>query len=116
MRTDSERISAMHQRAADIKIEKRQRTIRIIQTSAVLCCLTLVIVAAAFMPGLTSSFVDGSAAGSQSMSGSIFANSAVLAYIVIAILAFVLGVAVTIFCYRLKKYQTEKDIEDRANA
>ena len=35
-----------------------------------------------------------------------------LGFLVIALIAFVLGVAVTVFCFRLKKWNDEKDKED----
>lgn len=35
-----------------------------------------------------------------------------LSFLVIASIAFVLGVAVTVFCFRLKKWNDEKDKED----
>ena len=41
----------------------------------------------------------------QSMSGSIFAGSSMLGYLVIGIIAFILGVSVTVFCYQVKKLQ-----------
>ena len=43
------------------------------------------------------------------MNASIFSGTAALGYIVIGILAFVLGVGVTIFCFRFKKKQEEDD-------
>ena len=47
------------------------------------------------------------------MSASLFSGSGALGYIVIALLSFLLGVSVTVFCFRLKKWQDERDREDR---
>ena len=46
------------------------------------------------------------------MTGSIFGESIVLDYIMISILAFLLGACVTAFCLRLRKLQKPKDEED----
>ena len=53
------------------------------------------------------------------MNGSIFAGSSMLGYLVIIIIAFVLGSAVTVFCYQIKKLRAgaeggeDGDEEDR---
>ena len=46
------------------------------------------------------------------MNASIFSDSGVSGYLVIAILAFLLGITVTVFCFRLKKYMDGKGPED----
>lgn len=43
------------------------------------------------------------------MNGSILSGNGMLGYIVIGIIAFALGIAVTVFCYQIKKYQTGND-------
>ena len=48
------------------------------------------------------------------MSASIFSGSGYLGYIVIGIVAFLLGCAVTVFCFRLRKWQKDKENEDDA--
>ena len=52
--------------------------------------------------------------GTGSMSASIFTDSGYLGYIVIGIVAFLLGCAVTVFCLRLRKWQKDKEKEDDA--
>ena len=42
----------------------------------------------------------------------MFSDSGALGYIVVALLAFLLGVSVTVFCLRLKKWREKKDRED----
>ena len=110
MRTNEERIAAMHKRAAELEKENRQRRVRIIQAVSAAACFAAVIVPAFFMPGFSQVLVSGSSQGS--MSASIFSESSALGYIVIGILAFLLGAAVTIFCFLLKKWQKDKDPED----
>ena len=111
MRTGEERILAMHQRAAQLEYEKRSRTARLAGTAAVAVCLALTILMASVMPSVTGAVNYGSAPAG--MNASLFAGSPVLGYIVIAIAAFLLGAAVTVFCFRLKKWRDENPGEDR---
>jgi hypothetical protein len=46
------------------------------------------------------------------MYASMFGNSNALGLIVIAIIAFLLGVSVAIFCFRLKDWKERKDEEE----
>ena len=63
---------------------------------------------AVFMPHI-SDFETNTNAGPT---GSVFADSGALGYIVIAIIAFLLGVALTMFCIRLSEWQKRKDKEE----
>ena len=101
MRTNEERIAAMHKRAAELEKEKRQHRTAIIQAVSITACFAAVIALAVFMPGFSRAFVSEENQGS--MSASIFSGSSLLGYIVIGTIAFLLGVSVTIFCFRLKK-------------
>lgn len=53
-------------------------------------------------------------ANSLNMTGSIFGEGAVLDYIMIFVLAFLLGCCVTVFCLRLKQWQKDKDEKDES--
>ena len=108
MRTHEERIAAMHARAAELNRARRARKVRIMQISgaAVACAATIML--AVFMPHI-SDFETNTNAGPT---GSVFADSGALGYIVIAIIAFLLGVALTMFCIRLSEWQKRKDKEE----
>ena len=112
MRTNSERIEEMHRRASAFKKQQRERRVRIVQTVSAAASFAAVILLALFIPkGET--FYEGASGGAQpGMGASIFSGSGSLGYIVIAVIAFVLGVSVTIFCTYLKKWKNEKDKED----
>lgn len=107
MRTNEERIHAMHMRAEVLVEADQNRKIRMIQTAAVFLSLVLLITLASFMPGIMGTINWNTAL--WQMTGSIFAGSAALGYIVIAIIAFLLGVSITIFCFKLKARQSKKD-------
>ena len=107
MRTNEERIAAMHERAAELRVEKRKRQAYLAGTASAALCLVLVILLAAQMPRLVPVSVEAPAG--PGMSGSMFAANGALGYIVIALVAFVLGVCVTVFCFRLKKWRDSAD-------
>jgi cell division protein FtsW (lipid II flippase) len=108
MRTNEERIAAMHARAAELRKEKRKRETRLAGLTAVVLCLALTVALAAWMPRLSTAMTGAPGA----MSASMFSDSGALGYIVVALLAFLLGVSVTVFCLRLEKWREEKDRED----
>ena len=109
MRTDEDRIQAMHRRAAEIKREKRQFRVRLISAAGISICIAAIILLAVCMPVLSGYYVaDTSAIG---MHASIFSGSSFLGFIIIGIVSFLLGIAVTILCFRLKKWQ-ELEHED----
>ena len=110
MRSNSERIEAAHSRAAQIRREKRRRQTAVAQTVSFSACLAVVIAFAFFVYGVKDRLI--SEAAPAGMRASIFAGSGVLGFITVAVIAFMLGVSVTVFCFRLKKHQDEKDDGD----
>ena len=69
MRTNEERIAAMHKRAAELEKEKRQRRVLIIQAVSAAACFAAVIALAFFMPGFSQAFASGNSQGSISSTG-----------------------------------------------
>ena len=106
MRTNEERIRAMHMRAEVLISESQRRKVRMYQAASVFLSLFLVIALASFMPAVTQT-INWETTQWQ-MTGSVFSGSAALGYIVIAIIAFLLGISVTVFCFRLKDLQKKK--------
>ena len=110
MRTNEERIAALHSRALQLKREKKNRQFAAVCALSAAVCLGLLAGIAAMMPDISESrFIDEA---SDAMNASIFSGSGALVYIVIAILAFLLGITVTVFCFRMKKWLDEKNRED----
>lgn len=112
MRTHEERIAAMHARAAELNIARRARKVRIMQVSgaAVACAATVLL--AVFMPHISGFELDPETGSSGTMHASVFGGSGALGYVVIAIIAFLLGVALTMFCTRLSEWRKRKDKEE----
>lgn len=109
MRTNEERIAAMHARAAELNKQQRSRRIRIVQLVSTAVCFAAVILLAVCMRGIMPSQLTPADGSPGDMHASLFAASGALGYVVIAIIAFILGVAVTAFCFLLKKQQDGKD-------
>ena len=101
MRTDEERLNAMHKRAEQIENRSRARRMWGISAAAIAASVALIVLVGMSMPGIVDG--DRSLVQDQGMSASVFSSSSILGYVVIAILAFALGVTVTILCVRLKR-------------
>lgn len=102
MRTNEQRIAALHSRAAEIEREDRQHRVQVMQASSVLACFALVVLLASLMPGFAGTMIPELTPGTGS--ASVFSGSSALGFIVVGTVAFMLGAAVTIFCYRLKGF------------
>ena len=111
MRSHEERVAETKRRIAKIEREKRLRRNTVTMASAVAACLALLIGASLAMPGIAASIQTGDYSGFES-AASIFQSCAALGYIVVGLLAFLLGVCVTVLCFRLRQMNRE-DGQDR---
>ena len=114
MRTNEERIAAMHRRAAELERKKRERMAKVMSFSAVAACLVMITVLSFYIPRVMDTVdISGMARVTEGMNASIFATAGVLGYVVTGILAFLLGIAVTVLCFRLKMWKDENmDLPD----
>ena len=119
MRSHEERIAETKRRIAKIELEKRRRHNTITIASSVAACLALLIGASLAMPGIAARIQTGDYSGFET-AASIFHGGAALGYIVIELLAFLLGVCVTVLCFRLRQMNREdgqdKESEDAHGA
>ena len=119
MRSHEERVAETKRRIAKIEREKRLRRNTITMASAVAACLALLIGASLAMPGIAANIQTGDYSGFET-AASIFHGGAALGYIVIGLLAFLLGVCVTVLCLRLRQMSREdgqdKEREDAHGA
>ena len=106
MRSHEERVAETKRRIAKIEREKRLRRNTITMASAVAACLALLIGTSIAMPGIAASIQAGDYSGFET-AASIFHGGAALGYIVIGLLAFLLGVCVTVLCFRLRQMNRE---------
>ena len=105
MRSHEERVAEAKRRIAKIEQEKRLRHNTVTMASAVAACLVLLIGASFAMPGIAASIRTGDYSGFET-AASMYGGGA-LGYIVIGLLAFLLGVCVTVLCFRLRQMSRE---------
>ena len=119
MRSYEERVAETKRRIAARQREKRLRRNTVTMASAVAACLALLIGASLAMPSIAASIQTGDYSGFET-AASIFHGGAALGYIVIGLLAFLLGVCVTVLCFRLRQMSREnaqdKESEDAHGA
>ena len=119
MRSHEERVAEAKRRIAKIEREKRLRRNTITMASAVAACLVLLIGASFVMPGIAANIQTGNYSGFET-AASMYGGSAALGYIVIGLLAFLLGVCVTVLCFRIRQLSHEnaqdKESEDAHGA
>ena len=111
MRSHEERVAETKRRIAKMEREKRRRRNTVTMASAVAACLALLIGASLAMPDIAANIQTGDYSGFET-AASIFHGGAALGYIVIGLLAFLLGVCVTVLCFRLRQMNRE-DGQDR---
>lgn len=111
MRSHEERVVETKRRIAAMERKKRLRRNTVTVASAVAACLALLVGASLAMPGIAASIRAGDYSGFET-AASIFHGGAALGYIVIGLLAFLLGVCVTVLCFRLRQMNRE-DGQDR---
>ena len=119
MRSHEERVVETKRRIAAMERKKRLRRNTVTMASTVAACLVLLIGASLAMPGIAESIQTGDYSGFET-AASIFHDGAALGYIVIGLLVFLLGVCVTVLCFRLRQMSREdgqdKESEDAHGA
>ncbi len=113
MRSNEERVAEVKRRIAEKERQKKLRRSRIAAVSAVAACLVLILVLSLFMPGIAGQLRPGGYSDYE-MVASMFGENGALGYIIIGLLAFFLGVCVTILCFRIRLLnREEQSVEDK---
>ena len=113
MRSNEERVAEVKRRIAEKERKKKLRRSRIAAVSAVAACLVLIVVLSLFMPGIAGQLRPGGYSDYE-MVASMFGENGALGYIIIGLLAFLLGVCVTILCFRIRLLnREEQSMEDK---
>ena len=102
MRTNEERAVLVHKRTAEIKRERQKKKQRAVDLISIAACLLLVVGIGSFMPGWTAG-VPGGEVHHASGAASLVGSHAALGYILMGLMAFLLGVCVTVLLYRLHR-------------
>ena len=112
MRSHEERFAETKRRIAARQWEKRLRRSKITMFSAAAACLVLIVGVSFAMPGMVAGIRPGDYAGYET-AASMYGGGAALGYIVIGLLSFLLGVCVTILCFRLRQMNREDSQDDQ---
>ena len=108
MRSHEERIAEVKRRIAEKERRRRQQQERIAAVFGVAACLAVIVGVSFFMPDVVNRMEPSMSSGFET-AASIFHSGAALGYIVIGLLAFLLGVCVTVLCFRLRQMSREDD-------
>lgn len=112
MRSNQEREAAVKQRIAEIEMQKLQKRRRIALYTSIAVCLVLIVCLSAIVPSMIPEpIVDGSA--HYQTTASIFSNSTFVGSIVIGLISFILGICVTILCFRIRLMQRDTQADSR---
>ena len=123
MRSPEERITEVKRRIAKKERQKRLQQYRIAAAFAVAACLVVIVSVSLSRleyllsschqaPGILNRIEPGTSFGYET-AATILGGNAALGYIVIGLLAFILGVCVTILCFRIRLMNKEKETEEQ---
>ena len=101
MRTTEERIWQIQRRTVILQEKQRRRKQRILDFACMAACILLVTGLGVWMPGLVGNLSDGHAVHASGVA-SLIGNTPAAGYILMGILAFLLGVCSTVLLYRLR--------------
>jgi ABC-type spermidine/putrescine transport system permease subunit I len=109
MRSTDERYIKIQERFNEINYQKRQRKYQLVIVLSTVFCLVFLVVLAINLPDMMNETETTNYNNEENL-GSIFTNSGELEYVLIALIAFWLGVSVTLLCVFLRKrFQSDKE-------
>ena len=111
MLKNEERIAEVKRRIGEKERQQRLRHRRIISAFCIAACLAVIVGVSFVMPGIVGQIEPGASSGFET-AATILGGGTALGYMVIGLLAFILGVCVTVLCFRLRQMNRE-DSSDR---
>ena len=119
MLKNEERIAEVKRRIEEKERRQRLRYRQIVSAFCIAACLAVIAGVSFVMPGIVGQITPGTSSGFET-AASMYGGGAALGYIVIGLLAFLLGVCVTVLCFRLRQMSREdgqdKESEDAHGA
>lgn len=107
MRTNEERQQLIRRRTLEIQREQRRRKVRILSEAGIAACVVLIIGLGFWLPEVTKQSAMARIDYKTGMA-SMLGRYDALGYICMGILAFALGVCVTVFLYRIRKAEEHR--------
>ncbi len=111
MRSHEERIAEVKRRIVEKERQKGRQRRQIAAVLGVAACLAVIVGASFAMPGISEQIMQGTSSGFET-TGTILGGGTVPGYIIIGLLAFLLGVCVTILCFRIRRLDKEEQAEE----
>ena len=113
MRNHEERLEEVQKRIAQVQYKQKQRRSYMMAVSSVAICLVVIVGLASVMPGVAQNIIV-SDYDTFKTTASIFTEGTMFGYLLIGLIAFVLGVCVTILCLHIHNLQKEeKEMGDK---
>ena len=100
MLKDEERIAEVKRRIAKKEQQQRLRRRRIVSAVCIAACFAVIVGVSFAMPGIIGRIEPSTSSGFET-AATILGGSTALGYMVIGLLAFILGACVTILCFRI---------------
>ena len=104
MLKNEERIAEVKRRIGEKERQQRLRHRRIVSAFCIAACLV--------MPGIVGQIEPGASSGFET-AATILGGGTALGYMVIGLLAFILGVCVTVLCFRIRQLDKEEQTEEQ---
>lgn len=101
MRTTDEQLNEIMKRSESLKTKKAMNNYLIGFGIAIAACLALIVLVGASIANVTPEAADSTV----SQYGSLVISAPYMGYVVIALLAFILGVLVTLLCRRIREFK-----------
>ena len=111
MRSHEERIAEVKRRIVEKERQKGRQRRQIAAVLGVAACLAVIVGASFAMPGISEQIMQGTSSRFET-AGTILGGGTVPGYIIIGLLAFLLGVCVTILCFRIRRLDKEEQAEE----
>ena len=112
MRSHEERIAEVRRRITEKERQKKRKQRRIVAISCIAACLAVIVGVSFVMPGIVGQITPGTSSGFET-AATILGGGTALGYMVIGLLAFILGVCVTILCFRIRQLNKEEQTEEQ---
>lgn len=106
MRSHEERVAAVKRRIAEVEQQKKLHRNRFVMVSSISACLVLIVSLSVAMANIIKQITVGNYSVFE-MTASIFGSGEALGYLLIGLTSFVLGICVTVLCFRIQKFQKE---------
>ena len=112
MLKNEERIAEVKRRIEEKERQQKMRRRRIVSAVCIAACFAVIVGVSFAMPGIVGQIEPGTSSGCETAATSLGGSTA-LGYMVIGLLAFILGACVTILCFRIHQLNKEEQTEEQ---